>query len=290
MPRISVIIPHYQDLAGLELCLARLDAQTLPRSEFEIVVADNASPAGLEAVEKVVRGRARVVVCGEKGAGPNRNAGVAASAGEILAFIDSDCQAEPEWLEKGVAGLERFDVVGGHVKVLVDDPDRKSAAEAFEAVFAFDFETYINKKGFTGAGNMLCRRSTFDAVGGFSNGVSEDVEWSRRAVAAGYRLGYVPDAIVGHPARRTWGELEAKWRRVNVETFLLHRKSGKGLVSWLARCAALPASAVVHTPKVLAARQLSSLRERVLALGVLYRIRLWRLAHGVTLPFQGLSA
>jgi hypothetical protein len=43
---------------------------------------------------------------------------------------------------------------------------------------------------------------------------------------------------------------------------------------------------VVHTPKVLFARQLSSLRERLLALSVLYRIRFWRLAHGATLPFR----
>ena len=155
------------------------------------------------------------------------------------------------------------------------------------AVFAFDFDSYINKKGFTGAGNMLCPRSLFDQVGGFSNGVSEDVEWSRRATAAGFRLGYVPDAVVGHPARRTWGELEAKWRRVNIETFLLHRRSGKNLLGWFARCAALPASALVHTPKVLAADQLSSARERLLALAFLYRIRLWRLGHCMQLPFRG---
>ena len=37
---VSVIVPHYQDLAGLEICLAALDAQTFPRSRFEIVIAD----------------------------------------------------------------------------------------------------------------------------------------------------------------------------------------------------------------------------------------------------------
>lgn len=289
MPRVSVVIPHYQDLGGLALCLASLDRQTLPREQFEIVVSDNNSPVGAAAVAEVIGGRAQLVSCAEKGAGPNRNAGVAATRGEILAFIDSDCVAEPEWLEKGLEALGRFDLIGGRVTVLVDDPQRKSAAEAFEAVFAFDFDTYINKKGFTGAGNMMCPRTLFDAVGGFSNGVSEDVEWSRRAVAAGFTLGYAPEAIVGHPARRTWSELEAKWRRVNIESFLLHRRSGKPTLTWLARCAALPASAVVHTPKVLAARQLSSARERALALGVLYRLRLWRLGHGLQLPFRGLA-
>ncbi|MGZ6050056.1 MAG: glycosyltransferase family 2 protein, partial [Phenylobacterium sp.] len=209
-PRVSVVIPHYQDLDGLALCLASLERQTLAKDQFEIVVSDNLSPAGEAAVAKVIAGRARLVLCGERGAGPNRNAGVAASRGEILAFIDSDCQAEPEWLANGLAALDRFDFIGGRVKVLVDDPADMTPAEAFEAVFAFDFDTYINKKGFTGAGNLICPRALFAAVGGFSNGVSEDVEWSHRATGKGFRLGYAPLAVVGHPARRTWDELRAK--------------------------------------------------------------------------------
>jgi glycosyltransferase involved in cell wall biosynthesis len=280
MHRISVIIPHYQDLTGLELCLAALERQTMRADQFEIVVADNNSPVGLQAVEAVVRKRAKVVTCLEKGAGPNRNAAVAASTGEILAFIDSDCQAHPDWLRAGVAGLSAFDFVGGQVTVLVDDAQRMTGAEAFESIFAFDFDTYINKKGFTGAGNMICPRSLFDAVGGFSKGVSEDVEWSRRAIAKGFRLGYVADAIVGHPARRTWATLKEKWLRVNIETFLLHRRSGKSRVAWIARCLALPASAIVHTPKALSAvTKVERLPDRLKAVATLYRIRFWRSLH-----------
>lgn len=287
MPRVTVVIPHYQDLGGLELCLASLDRQTMPRDQFEIVVADNASPVGLRAIEDVIAGRARLTVCTEKGAGPNRNAGVEIARGEILAFIDSDCQAEPQWLENGLRGLAAYDFIGGQVKVLVEDPANLTPAEAFEAVFAFDFETYINKKGFTGAGNMICSREVFDAVGGFRNGVSEDVEWSQRATAAGFRLGYVPDAVVGHPARRSWEELRGKWLRVNTETFKLHNKRRQGRLRWLARCAALPVSAVVHTPKVIAAPQLRSWRDRLRALSMLYRLRVWRAGHSLSLIRSG---
>jgi glycosyltransferase involved in cell wall biosynthesis len=283
MPKLSVVIPHYQDLGGLELCLASLERQTYSRSQFEIIVADNASPIGKAAVAAVTRDRAKLIVCPEKGAGPARNAGVAASSGEILAFIDSDCQAEPEWLANGTAGLSQFDFIGGRVKVLVDDPDRMTAAEAFEAVFAFDFKTYITKKGFTGAGNMMCARTLFDRVGGFRVGLSEDLEWSHRARANGFRLGYVDDAVVGHPARRTWPELREKWRRVNAETYGLSRGRPMAGLRWFARSFALPLSAIAHTPKVLKARQLSSGRDRMLALAMLYRLRLWRFAHALTL-------
>ena len=283
MPKISVVIPHYQDLAGLKLCLASLERQTFPRDQFEIIVSDNASPVGQTAVAAVTRDRAKLVVCAEKGAGPARNAGVAVSFGEILAFIDSDCQADPEWLMVGVAGLAGYDFIGGQVKVLVDDPACMSATEAFEAVFAFDFKTYINKNGFTGAGNMICGRTVFISVGGFLSGVSEDIEWSQRARAKGYRLGYIHDAIVHHPARRTWQELETKWRRVNTEMLGLHRRKGRGRLAWFAKCAVLPVSAVVHTPRVLLAKQLPDLRSRLLALSTLYRTRLWRAGHAFRL-------
>jgi len=285
-PRVSVIVPHYQDLKGLALCLASLERQTLPRDQFEIIVADNCSPVGADAVAAVVAGRATLVSCDEKGAGPNRNAGVAASNGEIVAFIDSDCQAEPDWLRAGLEGLAGYDFVGGKVVVLVDDPAHMTATEAFEAVFAFDFETYINKKGFTGAGNMLVSRAVFDDVGGFEKAVSEDVEWSHRATAMGYRLGYVPGAVVGHPARRTWPELRAKWLRVNLETFKLYLHNGHGRVGWVVRCLALPPSALVHTPKVLAARQLPSFRARMLAVAMLWQTRFWRMFHGLSLTFS----
>ena len=145
LPFVSVIIPHYQDLEGLKLCLASLDAQTYPRDRFEIVLADNNSPVGEAAVSRVVAGRAKLTIVTEKGAGPARNGAVATSRGDVLAFIDSDCVAETEWLAAGVEALSRYDLVGGRVRVLVRDPDHMSGAEAYERVFAFDFKTYIEK-------------------------------------------------------------------------------------------------------------------------------------------------
>lgn len=282
-PFVSVIVPHFQDLAGLEICLAGLEAQTYPRDRFEIVVADNNSPVGLDAVAAVVRNRAQLVLVTEKGAGPARNGGVKSSSGEILAFIDSDCVAEPQWLAEGVEALSRFDLVGGQVRVLVSDLTRMTAAEAFERVFAFDFKTYIEKKGFTGAGNMFCSRELFNKVGGFGVGLSEDVDWSRRAVSAGATLGYAPRAALGHPARVSWEQLRNKWRRINAETFGLMKGHKHQRARWLGRNALLPLSAVAHTPKIFLSPELTSFEQRLKALGMLFRLRLWRLKDAITL-------
>ena len=282
-PRISIVIPHYRDLAGLDLCLTALEQQSLPSDQFEIIVADNNSPQGKQAVADLISGRAQLVVVTEQGAGPARNGGVALAKGEILAFTDSDCVPEPQWLARGVAALDHHDFIGGHVRVLLANPPHMTPTEAFERVFAFDFKTYIEKKGFTGAGNLFCPRALFDKVGGFKAGVSEDVEWSQRAIATGFRLGYAPDAIVGHPARPNWEELLTKWRRVNLETYGLLRTRAGGRTRWFLRSMALLPSALAHTPKVLMSAELNTFSQRLMALGVLYRLRGWRLRHALKL-------
>ena len=284
--QVSVIVPHYNDLEGLDICLAALGRQSFPTERMEIVVADNASPQGHAAVEQAVAGRARVVTVNERGAGPARNGGAAASCGEILAFIDSDCQAHAAWLIEGIKALERCDIAGGSVDVLVKDPERMTPAEAFERIFAFNMEHYVKQKGFVGSGNLFCRRAVFEAVGPFGSGVSEDVDWSHRATAKSFRIGYAPLARVGHPARRSWAELRRKWERINLETYGLVTRRRFGRLSWLKTFLLLPISALAHTPKVLASHQLTW-RQKLSALGMLYRLRLWRMADYGRLLFSG---
>ena len=282
MVRVSVIIPHYRDLQRLRICLERLLKQTFPRDDFEIIVADNGSPE-VEELKSIVEGKARLVVVKERGAGLARNGGVAVANGKILAFIDSDCQAEPHWLTEGVKALTSYDFVGGRVRVLVEDQARVTPTEAFERVFAFDFKNYVTRKGFAGAGNLFCSQELFQRVGGYRSVVSEDVDWSQRALAAGYRIGYAPNAVVGHPARRTWRELHAKWRRINAEMYHLSAERSAGALWWFLRALLLPASALAHSPRVVFSRELKGLEQRIGALGVLYRLRFWRFGDSIRL-------
>jgi GT2 family glycosyltransferase len=283
-PRVSVVVPHYHDLRALDLCLSALERQTFPREDFEIVVADNASPEGEAAVRAIVAGRARLTRVEERGAGPTRNGAVALARGEIVAFTDCDCVPEPDWLREGVSALRQWDLVGGRVKVLVDDPRRMSPAEAFESVFAFPNETYVRRKGFSVTANLFCARAVFDQVGGFiSAGVAEDNDWCYRAREAGFRIGYAPAAVVGHPARKTWADLLKKWRRANTELFGLTMLEKGGRAMWLLKSLAQPAMAVIQTPKVLFSPDVQGPASRLKALWVLYRLRFWRFGDSLRL-------
>ena len=274
--QVSVIVPHYNDLEGLDICLTALGRQTFPAERMEIVVADNVSPQGIAAVERAVAGRARVITVNQRGAGPARNGAAAASRGDILAFIDSDCRADVAWLAEGIKALKDCDIAGGSVDVSVKDAESMTPAEAFERIFAFNMERYVKQKGFVGSGNLFCRRAVFEAVGPFGTGVSEDVDWSHRATAKSFRIGYAPLARVSHPARRDWPELKRKWKRINLETYGLVMRRRFGRLSWLKTLLLLPFSALAHTPKVLASGQLNW-RQKLSALGMLYRLRLWRM-------------
>lgn len=276
MPDISVVVPHYNDLEGLDHCLAALGRQTLPRDRYEVIVSDNMSAIGAEAIKAAIAGRARLVIATERGAGPARNAGATQARGSILAFTDSDCVPAPGWLAAGEAALARGDLVGGAMTVGTKEHPL-TGAEAFEHVFAFDNRDYVERKGFTVTANLFCRRGTFEAVGPFKVGVSEDLEWCHRARALGYRIVYAADALVSHPARPDWPALKHKWRRLSAETFALAKDRGEGGTRWWLRSLALPPSIVLHAPRVLRAPALTA-GEKARALGTLARLRLWRFA------------
>jgi GT2 family glycosyltransferase len=282
---VSVIVPHLNDYDNLDACLTLLQAQSFPGERTEIIVADNGSSRGLDVVRGIVGSRGKVIEVAERGAGPARNAGARASRGEAIAFIDSDCRPDTRWLEEGLAELRLADFAGGRVDVLVEDPRRMTAAEAFESVFAFQNESYVRGHNFTVTASMFVWRSVFDSVGGFENGVPEDKDWCMRAVRQGYRIRFAPKSIVGHPARRTMSELKRKWRRLTIESCEGARREGRGPILVLLRQWAALLAVVPHAFLPLVSSRLSGMRNRILAVGALARIRAYRfvIAHRAVL-------
>ncbi len=274
-PMVSIVIPHFNDVEALTHCVHLLEEQTYPRNCFEIIVADNNSDCGIEAVRAAAL-TAKVVPAAIQGAGPARNAGVVASRGEILAFIDSDCLPDRDWLRNGVAALDDYDFVGGNVITTCREPGRPNAVEAFEMVFAFDFKQYIEKVGFTGTGNMFVSRAVFDAVGPFRSGVSEDIEWSQRARALDYCLGYAPNAVVCHPARREWSELKKRWARMLDERYLLACERRFGRTKWAVATLAMPFSVIPHAWRIMRSERLNRWQDRLCSIVILARMRIWR--------------
>ncbi|MGR3540541.1 MAG: glycosyltransferase family 2 protein [Hasllibacter sp.] len=288
---IAVVVPHHADPGRLARCLDALAAQD--RSGVEVVVVDNDSPGGPPDLSAWPF--ARLVVERARGAAAARNRGVAETAAPLLLFLDADCVPRPGWLAAARAAAPRAGRVGGHVGVFDETPPPRSGAEAFETVFAFDVARYVGAKGFAVTANLLTTRAAFEATGGFRAGLSEDLDWCRRATGLGHRLTYEPAMSVLHPTRSDWPALRRKWRRLTDEGWGLHRAERAGLdpadpgaaaapagagarLSWAGRALLMPASIPLHLPRLLRSPRLERPGEARRGALTLVRLRLARMA------------
>jgi glycosyltransferase involved in cell wall biosynthesis len=105
LPRISIVIPHLNEPDNLRRCLLSLAAQQSEGIPFEIIVVDNGS---IELPRAVCSEFAGVRLEHEPvpGPGPARNLGARCARAELLAFIDSDCVAQPGWLRAIVEAMD----------------------------------------------------------------------------------------------------------------------------------------------------------------------------------------
>lgn len=270
----AVIIPHYNDVERLDRCLtALLHNET---ENVEIVVVDNGSQDPLDEVIEKFR-TVRFLTAPEKGAAIARNTGVAETDCPLLFFVDADCVPDKNWISRGFEIAGQADLIGGRVDVFDETPPPRTGAEAFENVFAFNFRRYIEVQGFTGAGNLITNRKVFDDVGGFRNGLSEDKDWSMRAIEKGYRLIYDDKLVVSHPSRQNWSALRHKWYRVTQELYASNGSKPIERLAWGARGLAMPVSIFLHAPKILRSKQLSDSGEKYRGLVTLVKLRLLRM-------------
>ncbi|EEB82624.1 glycosyl transferase, family 2 [Roseobacter sp. GAI101] len=259
----------------LRRCLASLRAGRRPPDE--VIVVDNGSA---RLPESICAANGSAILLHQPLAGPGlaRNLGVARARGDVLAFIDADCIADPDWLWVAERQMrnDKAQIIGGNVRIAPDNPARLTALEAYESVFAYRMDRYIAREGFTGTGNMVVRRAVFDAVGVFRGlHVAEDRDWGQRASGLGYVIKYVPDLVVFHPARRSFAALQAKWDRQLAHDQIAHR-SKWGRVKWALKAAALIPSPLAEVPRIASSERINGLRNRLLAFGALCRIRMYR--------------
>ena len=283
-PVVSVVIPHFNDLENLKQCLSCLRQQSMQRSLYEVIVADNNSSCGLAAVIDACKG-VRVVAATKQGAGEARNSGVSAARGQFLAFTDSDCRPEPQWLEQGLRAMDGADVVGGRIVVSVDDREHLTMAESYELVFAFNNRRYVEEQGYSVTANMFTRRNVLDSVGPFRVGVSEDLDWGRRATALGFRVRYAIDAVVSHPARREWSDLTRKWRRLTMESYRLAVEQPHGKILWFLRSWLVLFSPIAHCRTILKSHELQGVNQRLKSIGAMIYLRGWRFLQSNRLLF-----
>src|SRR3989454_2792541 len=215
---ISIIIITYNRPFLLRHCLERVLAQPYPHKE--IIVVDSSSN---DESEQVVAQYPEVISVRLRGQRNNRpqayNEGIAASSGNIIAFVDDDAMVQPGWLESliNAYGDETVGGVGGRV-IEIPEPHcdqisgsprmfvKPSGRVIGQGWGLFSTET-IEVDHLAG-GNMSFRREALEPVGGLDTNYTltnlrEETDLCVRVKKAGWRIMFVPTMAVTHFSERS---------------------------------------------------------------------------------------
>jgi len=203
-PRVSVVVCAYNAERTLDQCLTSLAALNYPDYEV-ILVNDGSRDRTLDIAEE--HGFCRIISQSNKGLSVARNVGAEAATGEIVAYTDSDCVADPDWLTYLIAKMEASDLAacGGP-----NFPPREDGLVPSVVAVAPGGPTHVlisDEVAEHIAGcNMAFRRDVLMGLGGFDpiyRAAGDDVDICWRFQDASYVIGFSPAAVVWHFRRNT---------------------------------------------------------------------------------------
>jgi glycosyltransferase involved in cell wall biosynthesis len=223
-PRLSVVVCSYNGEAGIRRCLDALAGQTI-RQHLEVIVVDDGSADGTGDVA-LAHGATVIWHRVNRGLAAARNTGLRAACAPIVAFVDDDCEPEPEWAQRLLAGYsEGVTGVGGPVVPVAPDGfmagylQRHNPLRPLELDLArsdklgYRFLLYLRHQwaageahgqrdvyGFVGA-NMSFRRQAVIDAGWFDERFrfgAEEGDLCRRLARLSSRMVFTPQARVVH--------------------------------------------------------------------------------------------
>ena len=261
MPAIDVVVPVFNRAHIVDRAIASALAQELPGAEWSIkaIIVDDGSTDDLDRALAPFGAR---VVCvrhqRNKGAAAARNTGVAAAAGDYVAFLDSDDVWLPGKIIAQIAFMERH---GHRASATAYKLKRAGAAEFVSPRFPtgilglsdFAWGCFVSP-----GSTLICRREVFARIGVFDEGLQrlEDWDWLLR-YAEHYPLGFLAEPLAlievtpaaqgakelaaldrlaaRHAAMLRSGEGRAFAAGIEVERAAIHFRGGR----WIASGAAL---------------------------------------------------
>jgi mycofactocin system glycosyltransferase len=214
-PPVSIVIPVYNRVKELERCLRSLLVLDYPAECLEIIVVDDASIDDTQTMLRIMLQEAGA--CGvvlrtlrhdnQLGPGKSRNTGTEAAHYDLIAYIDSDCVASPEWLKELVPAFQESNIgaVGGILRAY----DMQALFGRYEDVrsslYMGAYSQQVSLKGpltYLPTANLLVRRTIWQELSGFiPMTFGEDVDFCQRLLLSGSSILYIAKGVVYHDYR-----------------------------------------------------------------------------------------
>ncbi|HEX3707747.1 MAG TPA: mycofactocin biosynthesis glycosyltransferase MftF [Mycobacteriales bacterium] len=201
---VTVVIPVHGRADELDRCLTAVGDQV-----FVVVVDDGSSDP--DRIAAIAARHGATLIRREANGGPAaaRNTGVTDIESDLVAFLDSDCVASPDWIEQ-LSGHFADPLVAAAAPRIVSN--RAAQGRYLASCSTLDLgphESRVHPKGrvtYVPTAALVVRRAALDAVGGFDPDLryGEDVDLVWRLDAAGWRVRYDPSVRVAHDEAASW--------------------------------------------------------------------------------------
>ncbi len=199
--KASVVIPVRNGVNTISQCLLALENQSIPTDEYEIIVVDDGSTDG---TATAVQRFGHVTLLSQNPGGPAkaRNTGIREANGEWVLFTDADCIPAPNWIDILLQAVQTADADGG--KGTYTSKQTGLVARFVQTEYETKYERMrgTERIDFVDTYSAIYRREVLLTVGGFDETLPstslEDQELSFRVAEAGYKLIFVPKAVVQH--------------------------------------------------------------------------------------------
>lgn len=205
----SVIIPVYNRPDEIEALLNCLVPQTL--RNFEVLIVESGSSIKSDQVVETFKGKLDIQYFykGNDGQGFSRNYGMARAKGDYFVILDSDVLLDSDFLEQIDKGIKEqgLDAYGGPDKLHPESTPMQKAVNYSMTSFLTTGGIRGSKKNkgtfYPRSFNMGVSRKVYEATGGYKLPyMGEDIEWSARIMALGFKTGLVEKAHVYHKRKK----------------------------------------------------------------------------------------
>lgn len=225
-PKVSVVVASYNGAATLPACLDSLCHLNYPN--YEIILVDDGSQDDTARIAEHYKRHIRAIHQPNMGLSAARNAGIAAATGEIVAFTDSDCRVDEDWLYYIVSDLLRSDAcaIGGHNFPPTDEnwvAKCVAVAPGGPAHVMLDDRKAEHIPGC----NMVFWKWALDEIGGFDpqfRAAGDDVDVCWRLLQLGHEIAFSHSGFVWHYRRNTAGAYLKQQHGYGVAEALLRHK------------------------------------------------------------------
>jgi GT2 family glycosyltransferase len=218
----AVVIPTRGRPSYLDVALASIAPQAAAAGA-EVVVVDDSAGLPANAAVAAAHGARYMALGAARGLNIARNAGVRASSGSLVVFVDDDVEVRPGWLGAllGAAAADpSAEAFTGPVHVRFDGRRLRMCGREGPPITFLDLGPDDRDTDRAWGVNLAIRRSAFARVGSFDerrSGGGDEEEWERRLLAAGGRIRYVAAAGLDHrragPDTRLRALMRAAYRR-----------------------------------------------------------------------------